>query len=43
MTAPRVSTAGLDAGERRIAARHLLATPILTDGRGAAPGGMHVR
>ena len=33
MTAPRVSTAGLDAGERRIAARHLLATPILTAAR----------
>jgi uncharacterized protein (TIGR02678 family) len=30
MTTPRVSTAGLDAGERRIAARHLLASPILT-------------
>ena len=33
MTAPRVSTAGLDAGERRIAARHLLASPILTTAR----------
>jgi uncharacterized protein (TIGR02678 family) len=30
MTGPRVSTAGLDAGERRIAARHLLAAPMLT-------------
>jgi uncharacterized protein (TIGR02678 family) len=30
MSPPRVSTAGLDAGERRIAARHLLASPILT-------------
>ncbi len=30
MTAARVSTAGLDAGERRIAARHLLSSPILT-------------
>jgi uncharacterized protein (TIGR02678 family) len=30
MTSPRVSTAGIDAGERRIAARHLLASPILT-------------
>jgi uncharacterized protein (TIGR02678 family) len=28
-----VSTAGLDAGERRIAARHLLAAPILTAAR----------
>ena len=33
VTAPRVSTAGLDAGERRIAARHLLASPILTASR----------
>jgi len=33
MTAPRVSTAGLDAGERRVAARHLLASPILTAAR----------
>lgn len=33
MTPPRVSTAGLDAGERRIAARHLLASPILTAAR----------
>ena len=33
MTAPRVSTAGLDAGERRIAARHLLSSPILTAAR----------
>ena len=30
MTSPRVSTAGLDAGEQRIAARHLLSSPILT-------------
>jgi len=30
VTGPRVSTAGLDAGERRIAARHLLSSPILT-------------
>ncbi len=30
---PRVSTAGLDAGERRIAARHLLLSPILTAAR----------
>lgn len=30
MNPVRVSTAGLDAGERRIAARHLLASPILT-------------
>jgi uncharacterized protein (TIGR02678 family) len=30
MSPPRVSTAGLDAGERRIAARQLLAAPILT-------------
>ena len=30
MSPPHVSTAGLDAGERRIAARHLLASPILT-------------
>src|SRR2546429_8569720 len=33
MTGPRVSTAGLDAGERRIAARHLLASPMLTAAR----------
>jgi uncharacterized protein (TIGR02678 family) len=33
MTAPHVSTAGLDAGERRIAARHLLSSPILTAAR----------
>jgi uncharacterized protein (TIGR02678 family) len=33
MTAARVSTAGLDAGERRIAARHLLSSPILTAAR----------
>jgi uncharacterized protein (TIGR02678 family) len=30
MSSPPVSTAGLDAGERRIAARHLLISPILT-------------
>jgi uncharacterized protein (TIGR02678 family) len=30
MSSPHVSTAGLDAGERRIAARHLLLSPILT-------------
>ena len=33
MTAGRVSTAGLDAGERRLAARALLASPILTAAR----------
>ena len=33
MTTPRASTAGLDAGERRIAARHLLSSPILTAAR----------
>ena len=33
MTTPRVSTAGLDAGERLIAVRHLLASPILTAAR----------
>lgn len=33
MTARHVSTAGLDAGERRIAARSLLASPILTAAR----------
>jgi uncharacterized protein (TIGR02678 family) len=33
VSTPRVSTAGLDAGERRIAARHLLAAPILTANR----------
>lgn len=33
MTPPRVSTAILDAGEQRIAARHLLASPILTAAR----------
>ncbi|HEY0718360.1 MAG TPA: DUF2398 family protein, partial [Streptosporangiaceae bacterium] len=33
MTSPLVSTAGLDAGERRIAARHLLSSPILTAAR----------
>ena len=33
MNRSRVSTAGLDAGERRIAARHLLISPILTAAR----------
>lgn len=33
MTARRLSTAGLDAGERRLAARSLLASPILTSAR----------
>src|SRR5215467_1455486 len=33
MNRPRVSTAGLDAGERRIAARHLLVSPVLTAAR----------
>jgi uncharacterized protein (TIGR02678 family) len=33
MSSPRVSTAGLDAGERRIAARHLLSSPLLTAAR----------
>lgn len=33
MTVQRVSTAGLDAGERRLAARSLLASPILTAAR----------
>src|SRR5436190_58444 len=33
MTGPRVSTVGLDAGERRLAARSLLASPILTAAR----------
>lgn len=33
MIPARVSTAGFDAGERRIAARHLLASPILTAAR----------
>jgi uncharacterized protein (TIGR02678 family) len=36
MNRPRVSTAGLDAGERRIAARHLLISPILTASRAPA-------
>lgn len=36
MTTPRVSTAGIDAGQRRIAARHLLASPILTAVRNPA-------
>jgi hypothetical protein len=33
MNRSRVATAGLDAGERRIAARHLLISPILTAAR----------
>jgi hypothetical protein len=33
MTAPRVSTAGFDSGERRAATRHLLSSPILTAAR----------
>ena len=33
MTGPRVSTVGLDAGERRIATRYLLSSPILTAAR----------
>jgi uncharacterized protein (TIGR02678 family) len=33
MTARRLSTVGLDAGERRLAARSLLASPILTSAR----------
>src|SRR5579863_3726925 len=33
MNRPRVATAGLDAGERRLAARSLLASPILTAAR----------
>ena len=36
MTTPRVSTAGMDAGQRRLAARHLLASPILTASRNPA-------
>ena len=36
MTTPQVSTAGMDAGQRRIAARHLLASPILTAVRNPA-------
>ena len=36
MTARQVSTAGMDAGQRRIAARHLLASPILTASRNPA-------
>ncbi len=36
MTARQVSTAGMDAGQRRIAARHLLASPILTASRDPA-------
>jgi uncharacterized protein (TIGR02678 family) len=36
VTTPRVSTAGIDAGQRRIAARHLLAAPILTAARNPA-------
>ena len=36
MIARQVSTAGMDAGQRRIAARHLLASPILTASRNPA-------
>ena len=36
MIMQRVSTAGIDAGQRRIAARHLLAAPILTAVRNPA-------
>lgn len=36
MTTPQVSTAGMDAGQRRLAARHLLASPILTASRNPA-------
>jgi len=36
VTARPVSTAGMDAGQRRIAARHLLASPILTAARNPA-------
>jgi uncharacterized protein (TIGR02678 family) len=36
VSTPRVSTAGIDAGQRRIAARHLLASPVLTAARNAA-------
>jgi uncharacterized protein (TIGR02678 family) len=33
---PQVSTAGMDAGQRRLAARHLLASPIMTAARNPA-------
>ncbi|MHB1430774.1 MAG: TIGR02678 family protein [Streptosporangiaceae bacterium] len=33
---PQVATAGMDAGQRRLAARHLLASPILTAARNPA-------
>jgi uncharacterized protein (TIGR02678 family) len=36
VTVPQVSTAGMDAGQRRLAARHLLASPILTASRNPA-------
>jgi uncharacterized protein (TIGR02678 family) len=36
VTTPQVSTAGMDAGQRRLAARHLLASPILTAARNPA-------
>jgi uncharacterized protein (TIGR02678 family) len=36
VTMPQVSTAGMDAGQRRLAARHLLASPILTASRNPA-------
>lgn len=36
MTRPQVSTAGMDAGQRRIAARHLISSPILTASRNPA-------
>lgn len=36
MTTPQVSTAGMDAGQRRLAARQLLASPILTASRNPA-------
>ena len=36
MSTSRVSTAGIDAGQRRIAARHLLGSPILTAARNPA-------
>jgi uncharacterized protein (TIGR02678 family) len=36
VSTPRVSTAGIDAGQRRIAARHLLTSPVLTAARNPA-------
>jgi len=36
VTTPQASTAGMDAGQRRLAARHLLASPILTASRNPA-------